>query len=242
MNSSAAFREEQRERHVFLIWLVAPCRCPGFLITHALLTALPHRHRGARAGPEKFWFAAEGEAAGVMERGESRRHLMICGSRCVTDSFYGRAAISAPARLEAAVQLLRKWLRRFIHMKVFPPKLCRGSRLSGALRESIRATDITTVFLFPCPSPFSFIYLQKPSSSLQRAQDKHKQRKCAVCIGLRERLRSCFSLLWDSVAAIPIINPAAAQPLWSRLKCDVPSDVCAQTVPWPFRFRLNIFD
>lgn len=83
--------------------------------------------------------------------------------------FYSCAAISAPAWLVAAVQLLRKWLCRFIHMKVFPPKLCRGFGLNGALRESIRAKDITTVFLFLCPPPFSFIFI-----SLLPASSGHK--------------------------------------------------------------------
>lgn len=55
-----------------------------------------------------FCSPRKGEAAGVTERGEPGRRRVICGSRCGTDSFYVRLAISAPARLEAAVQLLRK--------------------------------------------------------------------------------------------------------------------------------------
>lgn len=163
------------------------------------------------------------EAAGFMERGESRRHLMICGSRGVTDPFYVCAAVSAPARLEAAVQSLPKWLCRFINMKVFLQKLCRGSGLDGALREGTRTKDITTVFLFVSFRHFCgiLIYgLHKPPHtplSIQCAQHKHTQGKYEVCMRLQERLCFRLRLLWERTAVFTIIKPAADQSPWSWL-------------------------
>lgn len=254
MNSSAAFREKQSQ--MSLVWLVAPS--DGIILGTNTYVTSDLWEKAARltwSGGQCLWRTwlvvahassshthAPHSASTQSERcvcwyGE----VFVCRRRRGSQSYGARWIQATPDDLRLTpchgfiftaappfLQLLRKWLCRFIHMKVFPPKLCRGFGLNGALRESIRAKDITTVFLFLCPPAFSFIFLHKPSSSLQRAQDKHKQRKCAVCIRLCERLRFCFSLLRDCVAAFPIINPAAVRPLWSRLKCDVPSDLWAQ--------------
>lgn len=118
-----------------------------------------------------------------MEHGESRQHLVIA----VTDWLHAGAAISAAAaRLEAAVQLVAKWLCRFPHMEVLLPQLCGGSGRSGAPREGTRAQAITAVSLFARPSAAAgcffcgvFIYClhKAPHAhlSIQCVQDKHKQ-------------------------------------------------------------------
>lgn len=119
---------------------------------------------------------------------------LICGSRCATDSFYLGAAVSAPATGGRGAITGKVTVQIHTYESVSSPAL---RRLMGAPREGVRTKDITAVFLLLQPPPtaaassvvFSFISLHKPSSSLQRAQHKHTQRKRLVSARLHEQLR-----------------------------------------------------